>query len=895
MASDTPNTPTDTLTLPIDLIRQCHDCNLRAGAKQPVPGIGPVPAEVMLVGQNPGRQENDEGRPFIGQAGQYLDSLLFQCAIPRESVYITNLVKCLTPGNRVPAITEIRACSPWLGIELGIVQPRIIVAMGGPAIAYFLGNDAGTVEHLHAKPVEKDGRIILPAYHPAAALRNTNLLRQCQEDFQVLRGLVKGVNWRSYHIVDEYPDPDYRVADTPALLQEMKDEIEAAGEYAVDTEICHGKLWSVQFSTKPGTAWFVPIRDGRNKVDLTEYDATAIIHNYLFDIKYVDVDDDKFLDTMTMAYLTGNPQGLKELASRLCGISMKTYREVVRPGQQALALEYLLKVSGQEWPDPPTVEETKWDNKKGCIVTKVKHPWHISRKVTKALNDYGDNLDLDLWDRWHNVPETERSVVEDVIGTMPESSLADIPFDQAVSYSARDSDATIRVYHRLREIITELELDFVLDMDLGILPMVDSMMRTGMPVDLDHLRKLSGDYDTRMRLKASELEALVGHSFNPNSRLQVASVIYGELGFQPTRKTPSGDISTDDQELKKTGHPVAHGVIEYRRLSKMKGTYADNLIKYAIPDEEGTPRVHTTLKTTRTETGRLSSAEPLNLQNQPSRGKEAKAIKRGFVVPFGWKLGEGDLGQIEMCTQAHLAKCKGLIDLFLRGDDPHTTTASQIFGIPYSEAGVSKYRYPTKRANFGIIYMIGPQGLSSQIAEYISDLEMEGEPIDIDPWSEDDCEKFIADWYKLYPEVQDYQMEMAAMARRYGYVRDMFGRIRFVPEVTCPIRRIQESGLKMAANMPVQASAQGIIKMAMGELWRGLPETGWMDKVKWLVQVHDSLVIEFADDEDMWKPFLRWMQDVMCGVVKMLVPVKVDFKVGKSWAELEKVDLEVTK
>ena len=129
------------------------------------------------------------------------------------------------------------------------------------------------------------------------------------------------------------------------------------------------------------------------------------------------------------------------------------------------------------------------------------------------------------------------------------------------------------------------------------------------------------------------------------------------------------------------------------------------------------------------------------------------------------------------------------------------------------------------------------------------------------------------------------------MARRHGYVRDMFGRIRYIPEVSCPIRYIQESGLRMAANMPIQAGAQGIIKLGMGELWRELPRTDWIEDVRYLMQVHDSLILEIRDNETVYLPYLHWMHLVMCGVVRLLVPVKVDFKIGKRWGELKEVEL----
>ncbi len=898
--------PADSLPYPANLIVGCSECGLRNGCTRPVPSEHCTSCDIMFVGEAPGFNEDQGGRPFIGAAGQYLDSLLFQCGVPRESVCISNTVRCRPPNNRAPKSDEIKACSKWLDIELGIVQPHIVVALGKPATDVFLPGNGNTMEHLHGKPVEKDGRIILPCYHPAFALRDTSKMRQVSEDFQVLRGLVKGRDWQEYHVVDEYPNPRCSVVDTPDKVKMMEYLIEQAGEFAVDTEQCRGELWSVQISCKEGEAFFIPIRHGyQGRVDLSRVKATAIVHYYLHDIQYVKLDETNFVDTMTQAYLVGQSQGLKELANRLCGIQMVEYREMVKPSQQRLSLEYLLKASGMEWLDPPTIEETKWDNKKGCLVTKNKKPWHISRKISKLLDDYGKDDSTDLWERWWGIPDEERAVVENVIGAMPESSLADIPFDDAVAYSCRDSDATLRVYHKLKKMIADLDLDFVLDMDLGILPMVNSMMQNGMPVDLDHLRGLSEDYDVRMRVMSEEMAGYVGHPFNPNSSDQVADVVYKELAdaqgrpFRPTKTTPTGKVSTDDAELKKVSHPITKSIIRYRGIQKLKSTYADSLIEWARPDEQGIPRVHTTIKTTRVETGRLASADP-NLQNIPTRNKEAKAIKNGFIAPPGKRMAEADYSQIEMVTLAHLSNCKRLVELFNRGGDPHTEMAAEVFGLPkpkyedgvVDEASESKYRYPVKRLNFGIAYLIGGHGLSTQLQEYVADLEMEGEPVDIEPWDELTCDKFISDWYKLNPEVKDYQLERAAEARRYGFVRDpLSGRIRYIPEISCPIRSVAEGGTRMAANFPVTCSAQTIIKTAMSQLWKGLPRTEWANDVEWSMQVHDSLITFVTDDDDIAIPFFKWMLSVMTGVYKLRVPVKADLKAGYRWTELKKVKL----
>lgn len=855
-----------------------------------VAGVG-----VLLLGQNPGVNEDLQGRPFVGQAGQYLDSLLFQARIAREDTAICNLVKCLTPGNRAPTRAEVAACAGWLDLELDIVNPYVIVTMGLPATYHVLGGGAGSMEQLHGRPILLNGRIILPVYHPAAALRDTSKLRQCAEDFQALRRLMDGAPWRSFYTRDEYPSPDYRVADSPALIKTMMDEAAEAGVFGLDTELCRGKLWSYQVSSRPGTGWFVPIGDDfQGRVDFTGRPATAVVHNYLHDIQYVGLRDDGFVDTMVMAYICGQPQGLKELASRLCGIKMVSYGEMVKPGQQELSLEYMMKVLAREWPDPPLQTVTGWNNKKGEMVTRQTKPWNIRRKAGGMIKDFEASPDTDLWDRWRHIPSAERALVEEVLGPMPEASLSDIPFEQAVAYAVRDADATLRVYLKLERMVEKLGLEFALLTDLRILPMVDAMMRNGMAVDVEYYRSLSESYDQRLRVMAASLAKTVGHAFNPASSQQSAAVVYGELGFTPTRRTATGLISTDDAELKKTGHAVAAEIVRYRGLLKLKSTYADNVARSARPDATGVPRMHTVLKTTRVETGRLSSSKAddgtgANLQNIPTRSKEARAIKNGFIAPPGWVLADGDLGQIELVTQAHLANCGGLIELFNRGGDPHTETAARLFGVSLEEAAKDKYRYPCKRAGFGIIYMIGAEGLSTQVNEYIADLRMEGEPVDIEPWDKETCATFIEEYYRLYPEIREYQHRELMHARRHGYVQDMFGRIRYVPEVLCPVKAIQEAGARMAANFAVTASAAGIIKLAMGELWEKLPGTEWADVVRWLMQVHDSLVVEVIDDEDVLTSCLSWMSGVMRGVVCLSVPIKVDFKVGRRWGELEKI------
>jgi len=853
--------------------------------------------------------EEDEPRygkprgPFIGRAGRYLDSLLLQCGLNRESIYISNVVKCRPPDNATPKPAWTKACSHWLDLEIDLVHPQIIVAMGAPATRRILGDDVGRMDHVHGKPVVlPTGCIVLPCYHPAAALHDTAFLRHVQDDFNVLLGLLSGRSVSDYHVVDEYPNPIYRVVDTPELEKRMISEIHEVGEFAIDTETWHNgqEIWSAQISTVPGEAWFIPIKEDRGRERLNvDYNALVILHNYLFDIQYLS-GVNRFVDTMVQAYLLGLPQGLKELASRMCGVNMINYSEMVRPMQRGISLDYLNVVVTRQWPKPEPVEEIKWDNKVGKIVSRMRNPQPIGQKVKRIIADSVDKLDVDPYDRWQKIDERERRIAEDVLGPMPESTLADIAIDDAIQYACRDSDTTLRVKRKLDKIITDNNLGFVLNaIDLPVLPQVREMMDNGMAVDMNHLKSLSDDWGQQMGIIADNLAEISGRRFNPGSSQQTANMVYGSvgdggLGFEPTRKTPSGGISTDDRELKKIDHPVIKEILRYRGLAKNKDAFADALLERAVPhkvivdDKEHTIyKIHTNLKVTRTETGRLSSSDP-NMQAMPVRSSVGKRIRDGFIATVLHILLGADFSQQEICVVAHESNCKFIMDILIAGGDIHAEMASRIFGISLEEATEGILRYLAKRLNFGVIYDISAEGLAADIAEHSVDLVDEGKISEPLNWSDDDCAKIIKDWYKLCPEVKDFRMGKIAQARRYGYVTDMFSRRRYVPEVSCPIRNIREAGERQAGNMPIQAGSAGITKLAMGALWRGRAEHGWQDKLRFLLQIHDDVMSEALDDREFLTEVIPWYKKTMEGVVVLRVPLRVDIKMGYKWGAMEK-------
>ena len=829
--------------------RACSACSLREACAGPVPAVGPMNAEVMLVGEAPGKYEDESGQPFTGDAGVYLDSLLQSIGVNRQKVVISNVVKCRPRSNKTPTSKEAEFCaSRWLDQEVKHIQPSIIVAMGKVAIEHFLGKTS--VEHVHGIPTEQGDVTVLPVYHPAAGFYDTSLMREIQQDFQVLGGLIKG--YPPVRPVDDVP-VRYEIG-LPRRLDNL---------VALDTETVDGQLWSVQIADKPGESFFF-----RKSGPCTLSSREVVVHNYLFDAKHVGLPDDTH-DTMLMAYLLGQPQGLKELAYRLCGMEMQSYQEIVSGHRREKSLAYLSEVQELEWPDPPVLEDIVWNKKSHQLEVNQKTPQNIDKKVKRIISDVESGKETkdgptDPWARWHKIDLRERQAVVDVLGDMPDASLEDVDLETSVvPYAARDADATLRVFHALSPEIDRLGLKFVYGMDRATLPIALAMMKNGIKVNVGYLQGLGKHYLELMEAKAEDIFKTHGIDdppwrFNPNSDMELRRLFFQHLGFKPTKFTPTGLPAVSTEELSKIKHPVVKLVEEYRHLAHLKDSFCDTLPGKA--DSDG--RIHTTINVTRTATGRWSMKNP-NLQQLPTRTEWGKAIRKGFVAEEGNVLVAIDYSQIEMRVAAHLAQCRSMIELFKEGRDIHNETAAAVFGPNFTSA----HRYASKTLGFGVLYGLTAHGLNTQ-------MQTEGQS----DWTEDRCREFIREYFALRPEVGVWQEATRNFAKENGYVKDIFGRMRWTPEVQSPINRIKSAGERQAVNMPVQSTAQGIIKLAMAKLWKTIPESSW------LLQIHDELLwtLEESEVDD----FIQSTVDVMESVILLSVPIKAESKVGLNWGEM---------
>lgn len=647
---------------------------------------------------------------------------------------------------------------------------------------------------------------------------------------------------------------------------------------ACDTETVHGKPWCVQFSTTTHTGYMVMATDEVGisylQAFLSRKDIVVVFHNAMFDLQVLDklgVRPYQWTDTMTMAYLLqSESKALKVLAYRHCGMDMMEYREVVRPAGDKAAFDYLSSVVGMEWDNPVPFEYYNADGE-----LKVKKGQNVAKKVMRALGDYAKSGgELDLRERWEGMDGREQ--VELVLGKMPEGTLADIPFEEAVEYSCKDPDATLRVYHALYPLVVERGLVRSLDRDMGCQPMVLDMMRYGIKIDVGHFALLSGVYEKGMREIQQEVNAVAGRNVNLNSPLQVGELLFsmGVIGKRNKRVEATGEweegyesTASDVLDKLKPQFPIVMSIQRYRSLSKFKSTYVDALPVYAGRDG----RVRADFSMTRTDTGRLACSKP-NLMNQPVRSEEGKAIRKGFVAEDGCVLVSIDLSQIEMRLTAHMSGDVAMVDTFTRNGDVHTETAVQMFRLPPEKIDAKKHRYPAKRTGFGVVYGISNEGLYDVFVHE-----------DIYDFTPADCQGFIDRWFGVHKGVADWIDETRAWARRNGWVEDMFGRKRWVPEAQSAIEKVREAGYRKAINAPIQMGAQGILKEIMCVLTPIYQDFNSRWTCRPLIQIHDELLFEVR--EDRVGDVVDVMVPVFENAVKLVVPVLCDVEVGRNWME----------
>lgn len=407
--------------------------------------------------------------------------------------------------------------------------------------------------------------------------------------------------------------------------------------------------------------------------------------------------------------------------------------------------------------------------------------------------------------------------------------------------------------------------DLFYGMELPLSSVLVRMELTGFKLDVSHLDAMSSEFGRQLGTLTSEIYDLAGQGFNINSPRQLGVILFEKLKLPVIKKTKTG-YSTDAAVLDELApyHEIAAKLLEYRQLLKLKSTYIDGL-RGLISLETG--RVHTTYNQTITTTGRLSSTEP-NLQNIPIRMELGRKIRRAFVPSEpDWLVLAADYSQIELRILAHMSKDEKLLEAFSQGEDIHTRTASEVFGVPLDEVSPD-LRRRAKGVNFGIVYGITDFGLARDIGV-----------------SREDAAIYIDNYFNRYPGVRRFINETITAAREQGWVETLFKRRRYLPDLLSSNRQVRAFGERTAVNTPMQGTAADIIKLAMLRIDQALREQGL--RARMLLQVHDELVFEFPKQEQ--PVLIDLVRTGMEQAVQLNVPLDVEIKIGPNWYDLEKV------
>ena len=398
------------------------------------------------------------------------------------------------------------------------------------------------------------------------------------------------------------------------------------------------------------------------------------------------------------------------------------------------------------------------------------------------------------------------------------------------------------------------------DIEFPLCRVLYEIEKEGFTVDVPALKEFSVRLGEMQEEIASRIYMLAGEEFNINSPKQLGNILFEKLGFPHAKKTKTG-YSTNAEVLEKLRpyHPIIGDILDFRQYGKLKSTYADGLA--AAADENG--KVHTSFRQALTTTGRLSSTEP-NLQNIPVKTELGREFRKFFVVGNDdYVLLDADYSQIELRLLAAISGDEAMTEAFLSGYDIHSATAMKIFGVSADQVTID-LRKRAKAVNFGIVYGMGDFSLAT-------DLKI----------SRMDAKKYIEGYLGAYPKVSEYLKNVVDSAKQDGFVTTLFGRRRYIPELSSTKKMEVAFGERVAMNSPIQGTAADIIKLAMVNIDRKLKEEGYDARL--ILQVHDELIIE--SHKDCAQEVRELMQTEMENAVKLSVPLTVEIAEGASWYE----------
>ena len=449
---------------------------------------------------------------------------------------------------------------------------------------------------------------------------------------------------------------------------------------------------------------------------------------------------------------------------------------------------------------------------------------------------------------------------EEVLGTKKEVSWFEVPEETAAMYAGEIAYTALSCGPGLVEKLEAQGMRKLYDeVEMPLVYTLCHMEEAGIRVLPDELETYGENLKEGIaRLETSIYEA-AGEKFNINSPKQLGVILFEKMQLPGGKKTKTGySTAADVLEKLAVDVPFVADILEYRQLTKLKSTYADGLAACIAADG----RIHTTFKQTITATGRISSTEP-NLQNIPTRIELGRQIRKCFVPQDGYVFVDADYSQIELRVLASLSGDEKLIEAYRDAEDIHAITASQVFHVPLAEV-TPLMRRNAKAVNFGIVYGISAHGLSE-------DLNI----------SRKEAQEYIDSYYEAYPGIRGYLESLVETAKKKEYSETYYGRRRPMPELSSGNFMQRQFGERVAKNAPIQGTAADIIKIAMNRVDQRLQEEGLKSRL--LLQVHDELLLETAEDE--LERIREILREEMIGATDLAVSMEIDMHDGKNWYE----------
>ncbi|MEW6556678.1 MAG: DNA polymerase I [Elusimicrobiota bacterium] len=503
------------------------------------------------------------------------------------------------------------------------------------------------------------------------------------------------------------------------------------------------------------------------------------------------------------------------------------------------------------------------------ITHSIKSQLSFLYKYGILFNSFGNVFDTEIASYLLNPSRKNHSLVEigiEYLGTKLDDfngNPENIEVQEAKDIFGKKTNLILQCSQMLTSELSDKKLlPLFQNIEMPLTEILYKMEKTGIKLDDKYLRSLAHEFSEQLQQLEKMIFSMAGEEFNINSPKQLAYILFDKLGLQPVKKTKTG-FSTDEEVLSILAQTaeLPKLLLNYREISKLKSTFIDALLEKINPQ---TKRLHTSFNQTITSTGRLSSSEP-NLQNIPVKTELGKKIRRGFVAETGYILASLDYSQIDLRVLAHITKDKMLCEAFQKGGDIHISTASEVFGLKKEEI-TAEMRNRAKGINFGIVYGQQAWGLSQQLGI-----------------TTEEAQKYIDQYFGKYSGVKNWITETIKNARETGFVTTLLGRIRYLPEINSQNQQMRAFAERTAINTPIQGTAADIIKVAMININKRCKMQDV--RCRMLVQVHDELLFEIKDNEI--NTFIPMIKTEMEHSLKLDIPVVVDVKIGKNWADLE--------